>query len=435
MQGHDIQGHAAANARRQPAYRPAGSLSGRIRVMASLLLSLALLLPGGRSHAADLAALGAMIGPRDAIVVTDGNGEILFSRHADTRLVPASILKLLTALAALEVLGPDFRYTTDVGLTDRLDLQVTGRGDPLLVSEALAEMAGKIAVALEKKTGGRHDLNDLVLDDTYFDYALKIPGTTASSQPYDAPNGALCANFNTVAFKRRGGRYVSAEPQTPLLPLALDRIKQSNLVEGRVLLSQTGRQGTLYTGHLLAHFLEQQGIAINGTVRIAGHEDPKGSPLLAHRSRFPLPRVIARLLEHSNNFIANQLLITIGIKTAGPPGTLAKGVQSLATYARETLGIDHLTIVEGSGISRQNRISARDMARILEAFKPYRHLLPGHGPLRYKTGTLDGIQTRAGFYENGRDGCCGFVVMINTPGKRADPVVDALRGYFEHRPG
>ena len=58
------------------------------------------------------------------------------------------------------------------------------------------------------------------LDDTYFTQPLTIPGISSSSNPYDAPNGALCANFNTVFFKHSRDGYASAEPQTPLLPMA-----------------------------------------------------------------------------------------------------------------------------------------------------------------------------------------------------------------------
>ena len=71
-----------------------------------------------------------------------------------------------------------------------------------------ADAAGRLGPAAEL-------IVDLVVDDTYFADPLAIPGVAASSQPYDAPNGALCANFNTVNYATEAGRRISAEPQTP----------------------------------------------------------------------------------------------------------------------------------------------------------------------------------------------------------------------------
>ncbi|PQP32719.1 D-alanyl-D-alanine carboxypeptidase, partial [Desulfobacteraceae bacterium SEEP-SAG10] len=68
------------------------------------------------------------------------------------------------------------------------------------------------------------NINDLVLDGSYFKDPVLIPGVASTYEPYDAPNGALCVNFNTVNFRRdKNGAYVSAETQTPLLPFVLSR--------------------------------------------------------------------------------------------------------------------------------------------------------------------------------------------------------------------
>jgi len=386
--------------------------------------------------AADFNDIAVMLKDHDAVVVADVDGKILFSANADQPLIPASILKILTSLAAFHYLGDDFRFITEFYINDSADLTVKGYGDPLLISEILAQMAGsldEILPAAPEYSRNNRTINHLILDDTYFLHSLKKPGVTASVQPYDSPNGALCANFNTVRFKRQGATYVSAEPQTPLLPMALPRIRNSKLTHGRILLSQNRRESTRYTGHLLAYFLKQQGIEIKGDIKTAGLGKKNNRLLFRYTSHFSLFRIISRLLEFSNNFIANQLLITIGIKAGATPGSLGKGSCAVMAYARDYLGIKKLTMVEGSGISRKNRLSAMDMIRVLQRFLPYRHLMQRNGNILCKTGTLAGISTRAGYYEDKNGRVRLFVVMLNTPPARsAGDIVHVIRKCIEN---
>ncbi len=381
--------------------------------------------------AADFKDLAPLIKNHDAVVVADTNGKVLFSKNADQPLIPASILKLLTSLAAFHYLGEDFRFITEFYIDDRANLTVKGYGDPLLVSEVLSQMAGNIAEILQSAPEfSRHhkSINHLFLDNTYFQQTLKAPGTAASVEPYDSPNGALCVNFNTVRFKRRGATYVSAEPQTPLLPMALPRIKKSKLTHGRILLSQTGQEGTRYAGHLLAYFLGKQGIRINGDIKIKNRETENSRLLFRYTSHFSLSQIISRLLEYSNNFIANQLLITIGIKAGSLPGSVAGGSYAVMDYAINKVGLKSVTMVEGSGISRKNRLSAMDMIKILQQFMPYRHLMQRDGDIIYKTGTLTGISTRAGYYEDGIGPVRLFAVMLNSmPARPAGDIVNVIR--------
>jgi D-alanyl-D-alanine carboxypeptidase/D-alanyl-D-alanine-endopeptidase (penicillin-binding protein 4) len=90
------------------------------------------------------------------------------------------------------------------------------------------------------------------------------------------------------------------------------------------------------------------------------------------------------------------------------------------------LDIENMTIAEGSGISRDNQVSARQMDRILQEFMPYRHLLRREGRESYKTGTLHGISTRAGYIGSANGGLYRYVIMLNTPGKSAVPIVQRL---------
>jgi len=389
-----------------------------------IVLGLLCLVQLQNSYAGNWNDFQNLIGNQDALLVADSQGKVLFSKNEDRLLVPASTLKILTALVALQYLGPDYRFPTEFSLDEDNNLVVKGFGDPLLVSEALAEIAGVLAVRLDAP---KKEVNDLVLDDSYFDDPIVIPGIIPSYEPYDAPNGALCVNFNTVNFKRnKNGNYVSAEPQTPLLPSVLCRIRASRLDHGRIILPAVDKQITLYSGHLLLYFMKQHGIQASGRVRVGRMQQDRDKLIAKYMSTFSMAQIISKLLEHSNNFIANQLLVAAGAKVYGPPGTLAKGVRAASVYARNVLNIDSIKIVEGSGISRNNLISAQSLHIILEAFAPYHHLMVRSGRSFYKTGTLSNINTRAGYIENGDGGLYRFVLLINTPGKSADGIMNRV---------
>lgn len=373
------------------------------------------------THAKQLKTLLQLSGDTDGVLVTDPNGAILFEKNADKKLIPASILKILTSLAALHFMGPDYRFSTEFYLDKNNNLKIKGYGDPLLISEILAEITEALA---EKVTA----IEDLVLDDSYFLKPVIIPGVTPSYQPYDAPNGALCVNFNTVYFRRSPKKtFVSAEPQTPLLPFVLPHVRSSALKQERIILSHKKNEGTLYAGHLFRYFLNKNGIKTNGTIRVGRVQKNADQLIFRYHSRFSLDQIIAKLLKYSNNFIANQLLITIGAGLYNPPGTLEKGVRAVSDFLKKELETDDLFYVEGSGISRKNRVSARTMIRVLDKFEPYHHLLRKKGPIYYKSGNLKGVSTRAGYIKNEKGKLYRFAVLNNTSGKSAEIMLEEIR--------
>ena len=391
-----------------------------------LLLSLLSPIASAASQENARAAVMRRVGPNDAVILVDPGGRVLFEKNADRMLVPASILKLFTALVVLDALGENFHYVTEVYMDDRHNVTIKGYGDPLLISEVVADISRQLAQLLS----GEPVLNSLRLDESYFVQQLTIPGVTDSSQPYDAPNGALCVNFNTVHFRRSEGRYISAEPQTPLLPFALERIRSREAKGGRVVLSPIKHENTLYAGALFRYFLEQEGLRFDGSIKI-GKLGPADQLVLTYQSPYALTSIIAKLLEHSNNFITNQLLITAGARTHGAPGSLKKGLQTARRFARANLGIEGLNLVEGSGISRQNKISARQMITVLKHFEPYHQLMRFAEKEFYKTGTLRGISTRAGYLVGANTLRYPFVVMFNTPGKAAPNIMPYLREMIQ----
>ena len=386
-----------------------------------IIVSAILFIAGQLSAAAPpVTAINAMVGENDAVLVTNDTGNQIFSHNIHQKLIPASTLKVLTASAALHYLGPDYRFQTEFYQTEKNDLLIKGYGDPMLISE---EVSG-IAKALSPKID---QVQDLILDNTYFKIPIGIPGVSANTlQPYNAPNGALCVNFNTVNFQSRNGQIKSAEPQTPMLPAALSRIKKKNLASGRILLSDESGEALLYAGQLFRYFLTREGIEIQGDIR-KGVLDPHRAELIySHVSEYPLTAVIKNLLEYSNNFMANQVLLAAGAEIHGPPATLEKGVTLLTTYCQNHLGITDIELVEGSGISRRNRVSAVMFDKILDEFKGYDDLMPHTGGIYYKTGTLDGIQTRVGYIKS-KKSLYRFVILLNTKGMRTEPIIREVK--------
>ena len=157
-----------------------------------------------------------------AVLVVDQHDQRLFSLNPDKPLIPASIIKVITSAAALHFLGPDYRFSTDFRLAPNRDLWVVGRGDPFLVSEEIEE------AVLRLKAKGLVEIRDLVVDDSYFTPGLVLDGTSRTLNPYDAYNGALCVNFNTISVVIDGaGGVAPGEPQTPLSDMARKLTKKT----------------------------------------------------------------------------------------------------------------------------------------------------------------------------------------------------------------
>jgi len=355
------------------------------------------------------------------------------SFRAEERFVPASILKLATALAVLHRLGPDYRCRTRFALDVDDNLLIEGRGDPLLTSEELALVLDNL------RQRGLRRINDLILDDHLFVLEETTPGAEGSLNPYDAANGALAANFNTVHLRVTPDRRIlSAEPQTPTIPLmrelgarlppgtqrvnlGADHFRQENAIALR------------HLGEVLRALQQQAGIAGGGEIR-------RGTLTAAiridylHSSSHPLREVVRDCLAYSNNFIANQLLLLLGLERYDAPATWDKGRRALSESLTALLGEElagSMQVLDGAGLSRDNRVSPTVMLAVLEALRPHAELLPVLDADLVKSGTMNGVFCYAGYLGSERT---GFVLMLNQQHNRRDRLLSLMRQWAANQP-
>lgn len=353
------------------------------------------------SAIAQVRALG-----KAALLVQD-QGQTTISQNPDRPLIPASTMKLLTALHALDRWGPDHRFATEVYQDSNKHLWIKGLGDPYLVSEEL----DRLIAALKDK--GLKQIAGVGIDASLFSPALRIPGRSSSNNPYDAPLTAVAVNFNTINVRIAAGKVQSAESQTPLTPLA--RQLARGLPGGRHRINLKTRANALrYAGELIAAKLANAGIRVaNPHPTIA--TVPAGSTLLLrHLNSLPLQQVISSMLKYSTNFVANDLFLLLS-KAQQQPLTLATAQHAASRWASERFNWQSFTIDDGAGLSHRNRLSARQLIQTLDAFTPYRHLMPqqrGNPAIRAKTGTLRGVSSYAGYIQHNGN-WSSFALLIN----------------------
>ena len=356
------------------------------------------------------------------LIVTDGRGNTLKEKRANQSFVPASTTKIATAYLALKRWGENYRFRTNFYF-DRADntLWVKGSGDPYLVSEELATIAQQLAQL------GVHQVDRIGLDNSLFEDGLVLPGTGKSNNPYDAVPSALAANFNTVNIKKRNGKVISAEPQTPLTPYAISMKKRFKKGTLRVNTGRDPHKAERYFGELLGAFLKQEGVQVSRQI-IPGRV-PQMQPIYQHQNSRTLAEVIKPMLKYSTNFIANQLALALAADAYKQPAN----AQLVKRYMNSTLQADFhwqkFNLQEGAGLSRKNHLKPTQLIDLLNRFKQWRHLLPKKETGVYaKSGTLRGVSTLAGYLVTGNE-WKPFALMMNqsVPGKLRNRIAKQLR--------
>ena len=309
----------------------------RRRLPVVVLLALVLAAPAGAGDSPLAGRLArALVVPhvsqaRTAAVAIDlQTGQTVFSEHETLRLAPASNEKLAVAYAALVTLGPAFRFETDVlgrgeqdGATWRGSLVLVGHGDPTLSSADLAVLAREVRAA-----GIRRVTRGVFGDESFFD-----------------------ARRTGAGWK--SWFYVNECP--PLSALTVDRGRYYGRASGRPALA---------AALLFRDALRRAGVAVGGAG--LGRQRDDDVPLAAVESA-PLSQVVAWMGRVSDNFTAEILLKQLGAAD-GAVGTSARGAAVVrAALADAGVPLGGLRLVDGSGLSSLDRLTARSLAALLRA--------------------------------------------------------------------
>lgn len=352
-----------------------------------------------------------------------GDGAAVSFREQDL-FIPASTLKILTSLVALERLGRDYRFATHFFIDKKNNLFIKGYGDPTLTSEVVL----KIGHILAGK--GVRQLSAIYLDADSFALNGQKAAEENSANPYDAPNGALAVNFNAVPVQiGKDLRITSGEPQTPLLSLMGEAAENLSSGRHRINVNTLPSQGQLtpalrYAGELFFTLFRQAGIKVSGyTVASV----PQAlTPIYIHYSE-ALTEIIRICLKNSNNFIANQIFLICGAKAYGLPATWEKSRRVFNLFIEQSLssGRDKIVVEEGSGLSRKNKMSPAALLEILDLFKPYSTLLKRQDNILLKSGTMQDVYCYAGYFLQ-KDRLFPYAVLLNQQKNTRHRVLEIL---------
>jgi serine-type D-Ala-D-Ala carboxypeptidase/endopeptidase (penicillin-binding protein 4) len=288
--------------------------------------------PGLEARLAKALAVPNVDPKRTAALAVDlRTGEVVFERNAQLSLVPASNQKLPVAYAALARLGPGYRFQTQVVGNGTLvgeiwdgDLWLVGHGDPTLRTRDLDALADEIrAWGIRRVTGA------VVADESWFDAVRTAPGWRPSFFIRESP---------------------------PLSALVVDR----GWYRGR-----TSRNPALAGGSLFRRALEARGVRVGGKTRV-GTLATAGLPLAQDLSE-PLARIVRFMGRESDNYTAELLVKQLGA-LYGDRGATAAGTRVVReTLAEAGVPLAGVRLVDGSGLSRLDRLTATAVVRLLEA--------------------------------------------------------------------
>jgi len=330
----------------------------------------------------------------------------------------------------IDLFGLNYRFFTDIFVNNKNDILIKGYGDPFFISEDFNKIISQF-----KTTYKFSEINNIYLDDSFFEGDLTIPGSEYSLNPYEAPVSAISLNFNTILLKRENNKIISGEEETPMLEFTEKIIKELNVQikkNGdltRINLGKNRDNPPLYFGEMLTYFLKKEGIKINGKIE-KKLLDKEFKNLFRYYSDKTLYEILKAMLEHSNNFITNQIFLCIGSYNFKKPKTdLKSSTKFINEYLKEKYLLTNTGLVEGSGLSRDNFTTANDLLKIMIKFFQYKELMR-YNKIKnyyYKTGTLKDNNSIVGFYQSEKDNEWKiFIVLLNQVERNRNKIVEII---------
>ena len=424
-------------------------------------------------------------------VASMATGETVYAHNADKPMIPASVQKLVVSSAALHYLGPAYTFKTRVAHGGRRkggviqgDLYIKGMGDPKLTPEQLFILADNVRALGVARVEGR-----LILDGSFFGWEDSAPGREGkkTQRAYDAGLGALSVSFNTLAVRVFPGAEAGEPLAVSILPdpgfiRIVNKTSTGKPREKPAATRSSGKEGdtltvtgrmepgdveeTVYVnvedparmaGETLLRYLKAAGVEITGGWA-EGVAPASAVTLYEHKSE-PLALVLRGLNKFSNNFTAEQVAMTLAAELDGPPAT-HQGAQRILTDFLAEIGvpIQGVKLVDASGLSRENRMTAGALSRLLYvmggrfdvgpdlvaalgimgvdgSLRKRGNGLPIVSAARAKTGSLSGIVSLAGYAAGAGGKPYAFTIIINDPGctytqgaKVEDRIIAAITG-------
>jgi serine-type D-Ala-D-Ala carboxypeptidase/endopeptidase (penicillin-binding protein 4) len=390
------------------------------------------------------------------------------SLNADLPLIPASTVKLATAVVALDVLGPEHRFSTELLAAGAIrggvlegDLILRGGGDPALDVADLLGLAIRLDIVGIRRVDGR-----FLIDDSALPRLSEIDPDQPAEAAYNPGIGALSVAFNRVRVSWRGGQEVASLP--PLDEALFQAISPSHLPPGGVELADgdgdavvwriadRGRRQELtlpvkdsgmHAGNVFRRLAAAQGIELPAPRRETA---PPGAQLVAVHQSPPLRQLVQDMLLYSNNMMAE----VIALQAAARLGDVSSGLEAAGALMLARLGqlmpeVDWqgAALTNGSGLDARARLTPRQLAAIARygwESEALAALLPGGGwsgtltnrfedprhALRVwaKTGSVNYGSSLAGYLFTASGRTAVFVTMVSDIGARAE--YDSVR-----RPG
>lgn len=416
----------------------------------------------------------------------------ILSHNADESMNPASVMKLVTTNAALELLSPTYRWKTEVYKNGNVangtlkgDLIIKGYGDPSFKSQDFWRLLTRLQQSGIKKITG-----DLIIDKDYFDKTAEAQANFDGEvwRAYNAAPSAFLVNARSSSFRFSTSDNVVQLDQEFELP-EIQIINHMKLVETgcaawrntmtyQVKSTENGAvvtfSGTFspscgekylelslfnddkYTFFTFKKLWRELGGSFNGRLKVA--ETPDAATKVIEQTSDPLGYVVRDINKWSNNLMARQLLLTIGAERVGAPATVGKGEEAVKDWLiSKGLRFNEFVIDNGAGLSRKARISAAHLGSLLvsaynSAVMPeLMASLPilskdgtvmgrlkdgqSNGRAHLKTGSLDGVSAIAGYILDANGHRHVLVMLVNHAKASASrDAQDALIEWVHQQP-
>ncbi len=331
-------------------------------------------------------------------IVQADTGRTVYARNSEKPMIPASNMKVITSAAALAYLGPDYQFTTRIALLGD-DLVVIGGGDPLLGDEATDERYDRAKgwlfddiIAVLARAGVK-TVDDVVVDSSFFDDDRVHPNWPRDqlNQWYACEVAGINFNHNCINLnvKRSGSSArVTLEPSTRYVTIVnqVRLVSKGSSAVGAYRNSEANRlivkgncrteagfdvaieRPAAYFGFLLAERLAGAGIRVEGDLAERYVRD-EGKIRILKTYTTPMGDVLNRCNKDSMGLAAESLIKTISAEatTGRVNGQWAHGLELVAAYLEMVgAGADEFNLDDGSGLSRENRLSPNTLVKVLQ---------------------------------------------------------------------